>query len=99
MILGTNEYLNKLKISDSNLCSLCGNQSESIMHLFSDCIESNELWINVKNWIKIQFHRYIYAYIHIFCASKVCFVQEKRCTYIPSIMKTGIKQFPVNNIV
>ena len=52
MILGTNEYLNKLKISDSNLCGLCGNQSESIMHLFSDCIESNELWINVKNWIK-----------------------------------------------
>ena len=52
MILGTNEYLNKLKISNSNLCGLCGNQSESIMHLFSDCIESNELWINVKNWIK-----------------------------------------------
>ena len=52
MILGTNEYLNKLKISDSNLCSLCGNQSESIRYLFSYCIESNELWINVKNWIK-----------------------------------------------
>ena len=52
MILGTNEYLNKLKIFDSNLCGLCGNQNESIMHLFSDCIESNELWINVKNWIK-----------------------------------------------
>ena len=52
MILGSNEYLNKLKISDSNLCSLCGNQSESIMHLFSDCIESSKLWINVKNWIK-----------------------------------------------
>ena len=73
MILGTNEYLNKLKISDSNLCNLSGSQSESIMHLFSDCIESNELWINVKNWIKnsishvLDFNRIAKIWGHTTC--------------------------------
>ena len=51
-ILGTKAYLHKLKIFESNLCGLCGDESESITHLFSECKESNELWNNVKNWLK-----------------------------------------------
>ena len=36
-ILDTKYYLNKLKIIDSNLCSFCNQQPESIEHLFVHC--------------------------------------------------------------
>ena len=50
-ILGTNDLLCKLKISQSYLCRLCGVHPESIKHLFSNCSKSVELWENVKIWI------------------------------------------------
>ena len=47
-ILGTNEYLYKLKLTSSNLCRLCSQDSESIEHLFLHCNNVIILWNNIK---------------------------------------------------
>ena len=51
-ILGTNCYLQKIKISNTDLCRICGTQSETLVHLFSECNKVCELWLNIKNWIE-----------------------------------------------
>ena len=51
-ILNTNEYLNKIKVKDSNLCRLCGEYPETIPHLFVQCKEVQELWQDLKRWIR-----------------------------------------------
>ena len=50
-ILGTNEYLYKLKLTSSNLCRLCNQDSESIEHLFLHCNNVIILWNNIKIWL------------------------------------------------
>ena len=50
-ILGTNEYLYKLKLTSSNLCRLCNQDSESIEHLFLHCNNVIILWNNIKTWL------------------------------------------------
>ena len=50
-ILGTNEYLYKLKLSRTNLCRLCSQNSESIEHLFLHCSHVIILWNNIKTWL------------------------------------------------
>ena len=50
-ILDTKYYLNKLKIIDSNLCSFCNQQPESIEHLFVHCEFVIDLWKDLKRWI------------------------------------------------
>ena len=51
-ILDTNEYLYKIKISNSNLCRLCGECPETILHLFAQCKEVQDLWQNLNSWIR-----------------------------------------------
>ena len=47
-ILNINEYLYKIKISNSNLCRLCGEYPETILHLFAQYNEVKDLWQNFK---------------------------------------------------
>ena len=51
-ILGTNHYLKKTKISDSNVCRICHGEIETLVHLFWDCDMVSELWLNIKHWIE-----------------------------------------------
>ena len=51
-ILGTNNLLFKIKVSQSSQCRLCSEQTETISHLFSQCSKSIDLWENIKVWIK-----------------------------------------------
>ena len=51
-ILDTNEYLYKIKISNSNLCRLCGECPETILLLFAQCKEVQNLWQNLNSWIR-----------------------------------------------
>ena len=71
-ILGTNEYLHKLKISSSNLCRLCGQETESIEHLFLHCNESTAIWTNLRTWFltKISFLVEWTNHIKILCYTK-----------------------------
>ena len=43
-ILGVQDLLFKIKISDTNKCRLCGEQKETIIHLFTECRKSVVLW-------------------------------------------------------
>ena len=54
-ILGTKDYLKKVKIAENNECGLCKPSVESIDHLFSKCEKANILWENVKIWIQNKF--------------------------------------------
>ena len=51
-ILGTRSYLYKIKITDSNLCGLCGSHSETITHLFVECPKVKDLWTNISKWFE-----------------------------------------------
>ena len=51
-ILCTKQYLYKIKIYPSEMCSFCTQYSESIQHLFSVCVIVSQLWYNVQDWIR-----------------------------------------------
>ena len=51
-ILGTKEYLKKVKLAENDECGLCKTSIESIDHLFTKCDRANALWENVKQWIQ-----------------------------------------------
>ena len=51
-ILGTNYYLKKTKISDSDLCRNCNKEIETLVHLFYDCNKVSILWSNIRHWIE-----------------------------------------------
>ena len=43
-ILATNEYLFKIKIKDSKLCTFCNIEPESLIHLFVECEHVENVW-------------------------------------------------------
>ena len=50
-ILATNDYLFKIKIRNSNLCSFCGNEVETLKHLFISCELVDNIWTLLEQWI------------------------------------------------
>ena len=50
-ILATNDYLFKIKIRNSNLCSFCGNEVETLKHLFISCELFDNIWTLLEQWI------------------------------------------------
>ena len=50
-ILATNDYLFKIKIRNSNLCSFCGNEVETLKHLFISCELVDNIWTQLEQWI------------------------------------------------
>ena len=51
-ILSTKDFWFKMKIVDSNQCRLCGENAETIQHLFSQCEIVGNVWTNINQWIK-----------------------------------------------
>ena len=51
-ILCTYSLLFKIGLSDSNLCSFCQCNPETLSHLFIYCNFSHRLWVCVKNWLR-----------------------------------------------
>ena len=51
-ILGTNSYLCKIKIKNSDLCTFCNIERETIVHLFWDCIYVNPILGEFVTWVK-----------------------------------------------
>jgi exonuclease III len=58
-ILPTNKFLALIKIKDSDSCSLCGKNVESVLHLFVECEEVSQLWLDLQQWLALC------GYIHI----------------------------------
>ena len=50
-ILVTNSFLLKIKKKETDLCSYCHTESESIMHLFARCDLVKEFRENFKRWL------------------------------------------------
>ena len=51
-ILSTNVFLNKIGIKDSNSCSFCNNNPETLIHLFYDCPHVKHFWDETSEWLK-----------------------------------------------
>ena len=49
-VLYLNRQLHHMKIVNSPLCSLCGENVESVTHLFFRCIESRKIRTEIKIW-------------------------------------------------
>ena len=50
-ILYLNNRLYKMTITESPLCSLCGNDLETILHFFRHCSITQNLWTQMQNWL------------------------------------------------
>ena len=55
-ILGTNAALKKMRISDSELCTFCNTDVESLQHLFWDCVFVRSFWLDLENIINDRCH-------------------------------------------
>lgn len=77
-ISATNKYLCNCNLINSASCSFCGQLTETINHLFSECYLIKELWDKIKHWLKdlqlnvnfdnksILFGKYLNSDIHLF---------------------------------
>ena len=50
-IIGTNYLLHKIGIFESNMCTFCNEQPETICHLFYSCVKTTEVWDTLSDWI------------------------------------------------
>ena len=50
-ILYLNNRLYKMTIAESPLCSLCGNDTETILHFFRHCSITQNFWTQMQNWL------------------------------------------------
>jgi len=65
-IVPTNYLLYKMKKVNSQLCTFCMLQPETIEHLFYDCIEVRNIWLAVCNEFK-QITGYVYVPTRVDC--------------------------------
>ena len=50
-ILYLNNRLYKMTVTESPLCSLCGNDLETILHFFCHCSITQNFWTQMQNWL------------------------------------------------
>ena len=53
-ILGTNEYLYKIKKQENSLCSICKHFPETILHLFTECDKVKQFWSSLELVVKMK---------------------------------------------
>ena len=51
----TNIQLKKWGMRDTDLCSFCGEEKETLLHLFCTCSQVRQLWSNVYEYIQERF--------------------------------------------
>ena len=51
-IIGTKDYLYKLKLSNDCACSLCSDYNETIIHLFVHCEKAKTFWAKLRTLVK-----------------------------------------------
>ena len=54
-IIPTNYYLFKLKLIDSQACTFCLSDIETIDHLFVECFKVKDLWCRIEEWVLDKF--------------------------------------------
>ena len=56
-ILATNSYLLKINYIDSELCTFCNTESETIIHLFWECQYVHIIWVEFIRWVNTRSRR------------------------------------------
>ena len=51
----TNVHLEKWKVLDSNLCTFCGSNAETVIHLFCECVYITQFWEQLKKYLLSRF--------------------------------------------
>jgi hypothetical protein len=51
-IIATNVMLKEMRVTNTDLCSFCHREKDSISHMFWHCRFSQNFWIAFENWIK-----------------------------------------------
>ena len=54
-ILATNSFLKKIGITQSDLCTFCKTEVESLIHLFWSCRVPSIFWQEFKQWITTNY--------------------------------------------
>ena len=49
--IATNRYLNRIGISLTDTCTFCEQNSETLIHLFWDCVYTQTFWQNFQSWL------------------------------------------------
>ena len=55
-ILTTNKFMHMINRRENNLCSFCNYNTETILHLFWECAEIQDIWVRVFHWLNITQH-------------------------------------------
>ena len=50
--IATNDFLNKIGVSSSAMCTFCNEYVETLEHVFWECRFSQSFWKNVMEWVK-----------------------------------------------
>ena len=45
-----------MSVKETNFCSFCQNEKETLTHLFFDCIHVQTIWRQIKEWIENTTH-------------------------------------------
>ena len=53
--LATNSFLKKIGIKESDLCTFCKTEAESLIHLFWSCGVTSIFWQEFKQWISTNY--------------------------------------------
>jgi hypothetical protein len=51
-ILPTKYWLHKWKIEDNDRCTFCNSHTETLGHLFWDCVPVQALWLGIETWVR-----------------------------------------------
>ena len=94
VFLAKNEYLFKLKLKDSKLCTFCNIEPGSLIHLFVECEHVENVWNMLKSWISetcgflLNFNKYEilfgkigkkYEALNIFSSIVKYYIYKGRC--------------------
>ena len=52
--IATNSFLKKIKIKDTDQCTFCQHEPESLIHLFWTCNHTRSLWTNLSTWCSLS---------------------------------------------
>ena len=66
----------KIGISEDNKCRLCLQNEETIEHLLIQCIKSQELWDQIKNWLMDCFNINFDPFTILFGYQIMCNMQQ-----------------------
>ena len=53
-VLVTKSFLYKINKTDSDRCSICDQDSETISHLFYHCDKAKKFWSALKSWLRVN---------------------------------------------